>query len=152
MGLLDRAAASRPALPEAGDFPETVDSLMTEGLSEELISLEEKISQYHQGQGDFACILFEDPVPGKDKAAFSQKLARMIDNIGTVITLDHDRSHDTSHDRSLILLPPAVDWELISHRLSKSLNTKPLLSFKTNSPENALNRVKPFLRNDPGQG
>ena len=168
MGLLSRAAGittAEPLVLENDTFPETPAELLEE-LEEEPIpeapaelleeldtktnevtpettadiaALEEKIAQFHQTNADFHCILCDVPASaGEDeKKGFCNKLAEMINKTGSVIPLPSNRP--------LILLPITMDRELIAHRLSRSLNTKPLLSFEVNSPENVINKINSFL-------
>ena len=105
------------------------------GIKSAELTAEVIIAQYHKSNSDFGCILFENPEPGGEggKAGFCQRVTEMISNTGTVVPLPQGRP--------LILLPKAIDRELIAHLLSKNLKTAPLLSFEANSPENALSRI-----------
>jgi len=102
-------------------------------------SIQEKLSQYHQSHEEFNCIILEIPESaGEDeKLHFYQNVTQMVGMAGNVI--------DLSSGCPLILLPREADRELIAHRLSGSLNTKPIMSFKTNSPENACETISSLL-------
>ena len=116
MGLLSRATQSTALHFTSGKESERVKS---------------KIAQYHETYINFNCILFEAPDSRKDN--IHRKLAEMIKYPGIVIPL--------STSRPLILFPPGVDHELVAHRISKSLNMTPLLSFEATSPGEALTRI-----------
>jgi len=96
--------------------------------------LEEKITQFHQMHLDFNCIVLENPAGNPN---FCDKVSSMLDTIGTIIPL--------THDRPLILFPIVMDRELIAHRLSRTLKTKILLSFAASNPENALIRIDALM-------
>jgi hypothetical protein len=108
-------------------------------------TLEGKIAQYHRIYTVFSCILLEVPESAgeKDKNAFHEAMLKAINLAGSVIAL--------SAGNPLILLPQSMDRELILHRLTKSLNVKPILSFETDSSESALKQLQPFLHNGPGE-
>ncbi|MDR0496866.1 MAG: hypothetical protein LBH42_04560 [Treponema sp.] len=116
MGLLGRAAGNPSIISVSKEDSDWV---------------KDQITQYHLDFATFNCILFETQEDEKD--LFCKKLAEMIKHTGIVIPL--------LTGRPLILLPPFMDRELIAHRLSKTLNTKPLLSFEATNPEIVLNRV-----------
>ena len=136
MGLLSRAEDKSPEEqfpPEnetLGEIPEA---------APETNALEEEIAQYHETNAAFHCLVFEHPASaGEDeKAGFCKKVSEMIHKTGVVIPL--------SLNRPLILLPGAMDRELIAHRISKSLKATPLLSFEADSPENALGKLQSLL-------
>ena len=117
------------------------DSDMESGVYQ---SLEDEITMFHQAYLDFNCIVLENPAadekirPGEDeKSSFCKKVSDIIHKTGTVISL--------SSGNPLILLPIVMDRELIAHRLSKILNTRPLLSFESNNPENVLTRIDTLI-------
>jgi len=101
--------------------------------------LEKEIAQYHETNAAFHCLVFESSgsAGDDDKTGSHKKFSDMINIAGSVIPLPLNRS--------LILLPIAKDRELIAHRISKSLKTTQLLSFEADSPENALNKIRPLL-------
>jgi len=101
--------------------------------------LEEKIAAYHLNHVEFNCIVLEIPSSSgdDDKANFSKRVSEILNTLGPVLTL--------STGCPLILLPKMMDRELIAHRLSKVLNTRPLLSFEANSPENVFSRINSLL-------
>ena len=100
---------------------------------EDLGGLNRKISEYQKVNRIFGCILFENLAHEKGNADFCEKLMKATSNIGITspITGDH----------AIILLPSETDRELIAHRLSKSLNAEPVLSFRAASPEYVMNRI-----------
>lgn len=98
-------------------------------------AIEEQITQFQDVYNEFNCIVFD--CAGEDCENYSQKVADMLNTLGTVVPL--------TPERPLILLPKAYDWELISDRLSKNLNTTPLISFEANSTENVLKRIKSLI-------
>jgi len=100
-------------------------------------TVEEKIALFHQTYLDFNCIVLENPAAEPVKADFCEKVSVMLDKAGTVIPL--------ASDHPLILFPIAMDRELIAHRLSKTLNTKLLLSFEANNPENVITRIESMI-------
>jgi len=95
--------------------------------------LKKKISEYQKVYRVFGCILLENHAHEKGKPDFSEKLAKATGNLG--ITSPINQSH------ALILLPSEMDRELIAHRLSKSLNAEPVLSFRAANPEYVINRI-----------
>jgi hypothetical protein len=101
--------------------------LLSRARDKESHDPEAQITQFCAANPDFHCIVFE----------LSEGLKEMVDKAGTVISLPLNRS--------LVLLPIAMDRELIAHRLSKNLSTKPLLSFEENSPENVLRKIDSLL-------
>ena len=107
--------------------------------SKEQDELEEKIAEYHLNHVEFNCIVLEIPPSSgeDDKTNFSKKVSEILNTLGSVMTL--------STGCPLILLPKMTDRELIAHRLSKVLNTRPLLSFEANSPENVFSRINSLL-------
>jgi hypothetical protein len=121
MGLLGRArdsAASEPVIEKAGS------PLESSG------TLKEQISQFYRLNQNSNCIVFEN----SGGEGLCKKITEMLSNLGIVISLPRDRP--------LILLPQAIDRELIAHRLSKSLNVAPILSFEAKSPENILESLQ----------
>jgi len=96
--------------------------------------IEEKINQFHQMHLEFNCIVLEKPAM---ETTFCERVSAMVDHLGAVIPLPSDRP--------LILFPAMMDRELIAHRLSKTLNTKVLLSFEASNPEKALIRIDSLL-------
>ena len=123
MGLLSRVEdnALESALTKAGS------SLKDSG------AIIEKITQFHENCGHFNCILFDIPGHAENENSFCQSVTKIIGNTGTVIPLPAGRP--------LILLPLSADRELIVHRLSKSLDAAPLLSFEADGPDNVINRI-----------
>ena len=101
-------------------------------------SLEGKIVQYHRNYPKFHCILLENPIPPgeEEKENYHELVSKMINTSGTVIP--------TPSGHPLVLLPPTMDRELIVHMLSKTLNTRPLLSFEANSPETTISKINSY--------
>jgi hypothetical protein len=95
--------------------------------------LKKKISDYQKENQIFGCILFENQTHEKGKPDFCEKLTKMTGDMG--ITSPVNQGH------ALILLPSEMDRELIAHRLSKSLNAEPVLSFSATSPEYVIDRI-----------
>ena len=136
MGLLSRAEnvvnnvgginiingeASQPALKKI------------EISKENLGVLEKKVAEYQKVYRIFGCILLENQAYEKGKPDFCEQLAKMTGNMGIASPINN------SH--ALILLPSEMDRELIAHRLSKSLNAEPVLSFRAANPEYVINRI-----------
>ena len=152
--LMQTSHKSSEATPEADsekEVPEesgSAESISGEPSSEGTGTLEGRIAQYHKMYANFNCIILENPCRAGEpeynsaennsgdkasKANFCKRVSDMISMTGTVIPL--------SSLCPLILFPAAMDRELIAHRLSKSLDTRPLMSFEANSPENVLNQI-----------
>ena len=102
-------------------------------------SIQDKISNYHQSHGEFNCIILEIPESAgeEEKVHFNENVIHMIGMAGNVI--------DLSSGCPLILLPREADRELIAHRLSSSLHSRTIMSFKTNSPESACENIHSLL-------
>ena len=94
--------------------------------------LKNRIAHYHRAFTDFGCILFENSGNEANTEDLCQKIMEMVGSTANVIPLE---------DRPLILLPPAIDREIIAHRLSENLKITALLSFEAHSPENALSQI-----------
>jgi hypothetical protein len=103
----------------------TKPALIKEGLN----SQEKIISEFHRNCHGSGCIVFKNDNSDQE-TLFRQKLIKIAGQSGTVVPL--------SGRRTLILLSLANDLELIAHRLSKSLNTEPILCFTANENENIL--------------
>jgi len=103
------------------------------------IALKEKIAEYHRIHADFNCILLDIPESSDDddKSGFLKNVSKMLNMTGTVLSL--------GKGYPLILLPKMYDLELITHRISRSLNIKPLKTFEASSPENVFNQIKSLL-------
>jgi hypothetical protein len=139
MGLLSRAsgsAASEPVLSKAV-LPESEHASSGEVKN----AVEEKIRQFHEAHRRFGCALIKKLPSGEEDDDFSRQISEMIGSIGLVIPL--------GLNYPLILFPPSVDWELITHRLSKFFECASpegkrgeLISFEANSPEDVLKYIK----------
>ena len=128
-----------PSMVSEDDAEEVI-----EELSEESDTLEAKIAQYQRDNGYCNCIVLEIPDPAggpegnsADKEKFCKRVSDITSMTGTVFPLPSGRP--------LILLPLEKDRDLIAHRLSKSLNTRPLMSFEADSPENILGQINSLL-------
>ena len=123
MGLLSKAAGNlKPALtktPLSLEYSEKI---------------EKQVSLYQLQYQEFNCIVFGFPSPVDRKNDLSKKLGQMLNHIGVIVPL--------ALERRLILLPPSTDRELIAHRLSRNLNTLPLLSFKAKGAQSVLNQIE----------
>ena len=125
--------------PAAGEQPDKTEA--DPGSTKPVpADFENEVILFHRMYLDFNCIVLENPavsdglvVSEEEKTDFCRTVLKMIHNAGTVIPLPSGNP--------LILLPIVVDRELIIHRLSKTLNTKPLLSFEANNPENVFTRL-----------
>jgi len=95
--------------------------------------LQKRVAEYQKVYRVFGCIILENQAHEKGKPDFCEKLAKATGNIG--ITSPINNSH------ALILLPSEMDRELIAHRLSKSLDAEPVLSFRAANPEYVINRI-----------
>jgi hypothetical protein len=95
-------------------------------------AFEGEIARYCKATGKINCVLFETPdkSSGEDHC---QKINKFIDNLGVIFPLPSGQS--------LLLMPIAVDRELITHRLSKSFYLSDLLSFEADNPEIVINRI-----------
>ena len=133
---------------EAANVKEAVDiepvntPVSDQSLSAEQENIKTAISKFQEtNTGNFCCVIFDGSK--EDHLDFSLKVSEMVNTLGTVIPL--------SPARPLILIPETMDWELITHRLSKSLNSEPVLTFEADSAENAINRMRPLIENGSGQ-
>jgi hypothetical protein len=72
----------------------------------------------------------------ENAGALGEELSGMMVHVGTVVVLPYDRF--------LVLLPKAVDWDLIVHRISMSLPLKALVRFVSHNSEEAINRVQAY--------
>ena len=133
MGLLSRASNLPGIANKADDAASRPASKKIELSNEERSLLSKKISQYNELYRDFGCILFENTHHGRGRASFCKKISEMIRNVGIVIQINNGLP--------LILIPAEMDVELIIHRLSKSLNAKPILFFRANNPEYVINQL-----------
>ena len=98
-----------------------------------LSGLKNKIIEYQKVYRVFGCILFENHAHEKGKTDFCEKLTKAAGNMGITSPINHNRA--------IVLLPSEMDRELIAHRLSKSLNAEPVLSFRAISPEDVIDRI-----------
>ena len=97
---------------------------------------EDRITQFYQIYSDMNYIVLEIPVSsnGEGTDLFFKKVSDMVGMAGTTVLL--------SSGRPLILLPKALDRELIAHRISKSLNTTHLVSSSANDPQIIIDQIK----------
>ncbi|MDR2101839.1 MAG: hypothetical protein LBP43_04645 [Treponema sp.] len=148
MGLLSKAAAKTSPNPDEtvpdkkGISPKTSPGPEKPPPSgaEKFRGIKNDIIQYQkEKQAPFQGIVFDVPAPsgeGGDKK-FLDRLSDMILCFGVAIGLPAGRS--------LVLLPASLDRELVAHRISHSLNTPSLGSFKALDPEGAMKELQPFL-------
>ena len=122
MGLLSRATINfaSPNLDAVGS--ET-------GLNKTLPP-ESEIKQFYDVYNVLNGIIFDS----KGDNNFHVKIQNIIDRAGTVIPLPSGNP--------LILLRGTVDRELITHRLSRSLDIMPVLSFEAETPENLIKQIR----------
>ncbi|GHV31282.1 hypothetical protein AGMMS4952_19720 [Spirochaetia bacterium] len=103
------------------------------------ITVRTKITEYYKtnadplggSQGGFQGILLESR-----NAAFAKQLSIMVGVLGLHIVLPSYRS--------LILLPPTLDRELIAHRLQASLKAEVLVCFAVDNPDKALEMIQSY--------
>jgi hypothetical protein len=95
--------------------------------------LKKRVAEYQKVYRIFGCILLENQAQEKGKPDFCEKLAKMTGNMGIASPINQNHA--------LILLPSEMDRELIAHRLSKSLDAEPVLSFRAANPEYVINRI-----------
>lgn len=133
MGLLNLAEKKTENPKPKGLLDKTLNNAGSTGNA----SLDEGIVNFHRLHSDFHCIVLEKPLPAENNDNFFEKVSAMIAKLGSVVLLPSGRA--------LVMLPHALDRELISHRLSRSLNTSAILSFEAGSPENAINRIKSMI-------
>ena len=138
MGLLDRAGSLAvkselsPPVPVNEDVVESIAQSAVEG----------EVAFFHRMHLDFECLVLDgSAADGADKDAaggdFCETVSAIIDKAGTVIPL----TQGMTQGFPLILLPAALDRELIAHRLSKTLSAKVLLSFSADSAESAIRQL-----------
>jgi len=136
MGLLSRAENVANSVGsvkiKSGDASQS--ALKKVKISKKTLGvLKKKVTEYQKVYRIFGCILLENQAYEKGKPDFCEQLAKMTGNMGIASPINN------SH--ALILLPSEMDRELIAHRLSKSLNAEPVLSFRAANPEYVINRI-----------
>jgi hypothetical protein len=102
-------------------------------------SPEAAIERYQKQNPSFSCIVIDSPEnpDGAEKDSFHQKMAQMTRFFGVSSALPGGRS--------MVLLPAALDRDLIAHRLSSSLKAKTLAVVSADSPDQALSEIRPYL-------
>ena len=110
-----------------------------EETSKEQDTLESKIADYNLTHSEFHCLLLEIPPSANEveKNEFSDKVARMLTGTGNVYAL--------RNGTPLILLPRTIDRDLVTHRLYKCFDARPLASFKANSPGSVVSKIQSLL-------
>ncbi|MDR1100169.1 MAG: hypothetical protein LBL28_06770 [Treponema sp.] len=108
--------------------------------------LEHELREYHKNHPAFQGIVLAVPPPedGETAGGFFEKVSRTVRFFGTLFPL--------SPENGLVLVPDNIDRELLSHRLSKSLNTRTLYHFMADDPGAALSLLDPYwqdARPDP---
>jgi len=140
--FLEELEVEEPAQEEPVQLEEipqsSVSSIPVTGEMEIIMN---KIAQFQDAFGDFNCVVFDGSE--EDYLDFSRKVTEIVNTLGTVIPL--------TPARPLVLIPNTVDCELISHRLARSLNSTPIISFESDSAEKAINRIKPLIENGSGK-
>jgi hypothetical protein len=127
MGLLGKdVVKNSPKFDKRGKVPP--DPKSTGGAQH---AVAEKIRQYHAHHARFQGIVLKSPV--RD---FAGQVSRMVSSFGSVFPLPPEKC--------LILFPETVDWELLAHRLSKSLNIRVLYLFPADDPGMALQDLTPY--------
>jgi hypothetical protein len=127
MGLLGRASGLSAGGP-AGSSGEGKPPGMAEALWEDLC-------RYYRGSPFWGAV-FE--LSGKKKGPRSfKRLAQICGFLGALFSLPGNRG--------LLLFPRSLDGELIVHRLSRSLETGPLLFFEAENPGEAAERLSGIL-------
>jgi hypothetical protein len=116
MGLLQKAVIKEPPQKLVGE--ETVEGVRA------------KIAGYHQLHTDFQGIVLAAP-------GGAIKVSAMAGELGLIVLLPSKRF--------LILFPPALDRELIAHRLSMSLRAEVLVCFDADNPDKALELIQLYL-------
>lgn len=122
MGLLGKAAVL--------DKEETVPPSEAALLNEAVLPNEAVLIEYQKQNPSFSCIVIDSPV-NPETVSYMTRL------FGTVSALPDGRS--------LVLLPAALDRDLIAHRLSASLKTKTLAAVSADNPDKALAEIRPYL-------
>jgi len=99
-------------------------------------TVEDRIVLFYQIYSDMNYIILEIPDSADEDGVqlFFKKVSDMVGMAGTTILL--------LSGRPLILLPKALDRELIAHRISKSLNTTPVVSSSANDPRIIIDHIK----------
>jgi hypothetical protein len=135
MGLLGRAGDVANGLAANGTSGNASKPVSGKVIipKENLGVLKKRISEYQKVYRIFGCILLEDRAQESGKTDLYEKLTKVTGNMGS--------AGPVNSDHALILLPSEMDRELIAHRLSKSLNAEPILSFRAVSPEYVINRI-----------
>jgi hypothetical protein len=139
MGLLSKASGNNTgtALTETEasiNNPALKDGVLNPSARiKEPDSFEEKIFEYHNLYGNHNLIIFENPGNGESPDDFCQKLVSLLNNTVTAFPM--------AAGFPIVLLPLSMDRELVAHRLSKTLNTKILLSFEAQNFENTINQI-----------
>ena len=90
---------------------------------------EGRIFQFFKTYKKINCIAYS--ARGLNNSKLS--IQNIIDKVGTLITLPQGDF--------VILMKESVDRELVSHRLSKSLNINPILSLHTDNPEILISKI-----------
>jgi len=111
-----------------------------EPVSGEHDKIKKEIIKFQEANDIFNCVIFDGSK--EDHLDFSMKVSEMVNTLGTVIPL--------SPSRPLVLFSGVMDYELLTHRLSKSLNTTPLLSFESDSADSVMSRIQPLIEDGSG--
>jgi hypothetical protein len=145
-GAAFKAELLETALREAGEvlIPQGAQKRSADrGRREGQNAVMEALLKYSRTAPAFQGIVLQTPrkpargTPRETPEEFFRRLAFIVDSFARVVKLP-------SND-ALVLLPDTRDRELISHRLSKTLNTPSLTSFESEKPEQAFSLLQPYL-------
>jgi hypothetical protein len=124
--------------PVPGDIQNPPDTSVEKVLIEKNRNrIQTEIDKFQDRYPVFYGIVLKGPPGAKANEDFTARISAMIRLFGICTALPGFRQ--------LLLLPGNADKELIQHRLSKSLNTEPILSFKADTTEKALALVKNYI-------
>jgi hypothetical protein len=102
-------------------------------------SPEAAVVRYHKMNPLFSCIVIDAPENSgsAENDGFHQKIAQMTRLFGITSALPGGRG--------MVLLPAALDRDLIAQRLSASLKTKTLAAVSADNPGTVLSEIRPYL-------
>lgn len=146
MGLLSKAVLSEKAMNESGGFVSANFGFDGGGLlaraSHSAVEPEDSPGRYLRGILDetlnkyagLAGLVFEAESAGD---GFAGQVAFLTSGFATV--------SDLGGGRCLILGDPSLDLELLTHRLSASVQGKKVFSFCADNSEEALGALEPYI-------
>ncbi|MDR1278738.1 MAG: hypothetical protein LBK02_08305 [Treponema sp.] len=146
MGLLQKAVvkvnpeSAEPGIAGTGEFLPAENGTAEDkpGEAAGQPGLEYELREYHKNHPSFQGIVLAAPPreDGETAEGFFEKVSRMLRFFGALLPL--------SPENGLILVPDNIDGELLSHRLSKSLNARTLDHFLADDPGAALSLLGPY--------